>query len=46
MSKNKHVKVLGELQHLPLEQIHQKHLTRVPNLTIDFLVKEQFNLYR
>jgi hypothetical protein len=46
MSKSKHTKVLGILQHLPLEQIHQKYLPRVPNLTTVFLVKEQFNLYR
>ena len=46
MTKNKHAKVLGILQHLPLEQIHQKHLPRVPNLTRVLLVKEQCNLYR
>ena len=46
MSKNKHAKVLGILQHLPLEKVHQKYLARVPNLTTVFLVKEQFNLYR
>ena len=46
MLKNKHAKGLGILQHLPLEQIHQKHLPRVPNLTTVFLVKEQFSLDR
>ena len=46
MLKNKHAKGLGILQHLPLEQIHQKHLPRVQNLTIVMLVKEQFNLCR
>ena len=46
MLKNKHAKGLGILQHLPLEQIHLKHLPRVPNLTTLFLVKEQFSLYR
>ena len=46
MLKNKHAKGLGILQHLPLEQIHLKHLPRVPNLTTVFLVKEQFSLYR
>ena len=46
MSKNKHAKVLGILQHLPLEQIHLKYLPRVPNLTIVLLVKEHFNLCR
>ena len=46
MLKNKHTKGLGILQHLPLEQIHLKHLPRVLNLTTVFLVKEQFSLYR
>ena len=44
--KNKHAKFLGILQHLPLEDIHQKHLPRVPNLTTVLLVKEQFSFYR
>ena len=40
MLKNKHAKGLGILQHLPLEQIHLKHLPRVPTLTTVFIVKK------
>ena len=46
MLERKHAKVVGILQHLPLEQIRLKYLPRVPNLTIVLLGKEQFNLYR